>query len=227
MRRPLVLIVALLAVVAGIIPAAAEESTLAQVAPGVGGFMSSNISYVGTLLSDSSGVGARVHVMPDGERRFYVSGAQGLSIYNIDNPALPVLIGAVRDPELRERGRQRLRRRQDRPDERVHRSTRYYYVFHASDPIGPLGQVTITMGDAPPLSAAHIVDCIDDACDYFYGSDGHIYDARQVQRRELVARLEGRHRRDQTGQLQPRQRSQRGGRGRLRPRRRPATPSAS
>ncbi len=187
MRRPLVLIIAMLAIVAGIIPAAAEESTLRQMAPGAGGFMSSNISYVGTLLSDSPGVGARVHEMPDGERRYYVSSVQGVRIYNIDDPALPILIGAFEIPNW------------ENEDVSVSADgktvlmseftgTGYTYVFQVSDPIGPLGQVTITMGDALPLSAAHIVDCIDPACDYFYGSEGQTWDARnKADVRELPA----------------------------------------
>jgi hypothetical protein len=154
----------------------APPSDLVQ-SPGVGGFMSSNIEYVGTLASDSPGVGSAVHDMPDGGRRYYVSSVQGLRIYNIDNPGLPLLIGAF---EVANWENEDVSVSQDGKTVLMSEFTGsgYTYVFQVSDPIGAYGAVTITMGDALPLSAAHIVDCIDDACDYFYGSEGQTWDAR-------------------------------------------------
>jgi hypothetical protein len=183
MSRTLAAVLAALALVATALigttgPAgAAVSADLSQRAPGPGGFLSSNLEYVATLAGDSPGVGGRVHVMPDEERRFYVSSVQGLRIYNIDDPALPILIGAFEIPNW------------ENEDVSVSKDgktvlmseftgTGYTYVFQVSDPVGPLGTVTITLGDALPLSAAHIVDCIDDACDYFYGSEGQTWDAR-------------------------------------------------
>lgn len=178
MRRILIVALSVLGLMATALPTtAAPTATLVQNAPGVGGFMSSNISYVGTLAGDAPGVGGRVHVMPSGERRFYVSSVQGLRIYNIDNPALPILLGAFEvanweneDVSVSADGKTVLMSE--------FTGTGYTYVFSVSDPVGPLGTVAITMGDALPLSAAHIVDCIDDACDYFYGSEGQTWDAR-------------------------------------------------
>jgi hypothetical protein len=191
MSRHLALLVAVLALLGSTLPASAIGGVVADDlsvdAPSPGGFMSSNVDYVATLLSDSPGVGGRVHVMPNGDRRFYVSSVQGLRIYDIDDPALPVLIGAFEIPNW------------ENEDVSVSRDgktvlmseftgTGYTYVFQVSDPVGPLGTVTITLGDALPLSAAHIVDCIDDACNYFYGSEGQTWDARnKADVRELSA----------------------------------------
>ncbi len=182
MRTFLVTVVSLLALAAGMLPAtaldlgsAADDAVLADAAPGPAGFSSDNIDYIGTLATDSSGIGARVHEMPDGEMRFYVSGAQGLSIYNIDNPAFPVLIGRFEIPNF------------ENEDVSVSADGKtvlmseftvngYYYVFTVSDPVLATGQVVITLSGQMVLKGAHIVDCIDDACDYSYGSDGDIYD---------------------------------------------------
>ena len=153
--------------------------------PGAGGFASENITYHATLAADSSGIGARYHVMPDGEARFYVSGAQGLSIYNVDNPAVPVLLGRFEIPNF------------ENEDVSVSADGRtvlmseftldaYYYVFTVSDPILPSGQVLITLEGEILLEGAHIVDCIDDACDWSYGSDGDIYDLSDKSNPTLV-----------------------------------------
>ncbi|MGI9016815.1 MAG: hypothetical protein ACR2HR_06880 [Euzebya sp.] len=143
----------------------------------MGGFSSSNIEYVATLLNDSPGVGGRVHVMPNNDRRFYVSSVQGVRIYDINDPALPILIGALEianweneDVSVSRDGKTVLMSE--------FTGTAYTYVFQVSDPVGPLGNVTISIADALPLSASHIVDCIDDKCDYFYGAEGQIWDAR-------------------------------------------------
>lgn len=159
----------------GVDTAALDTGAAVVRPPGAGGFTSDNIEYLSTLAADASGIGARYHVMPDGERRFYVSGAQGLTIYNVDNPAVPVILGRFEIPNF------------ENEDVSVSADGKtvlmseftldaYYYVFTVSDPILPTGQVLITLEGEILLEGAHIVDCIDDACDWSYGSDGDIYD---------------------------------------------------
>ena len=198
MRTLLAALVALLALAAGVLPATALPSLdatsdtatdvgalLTDAAPGPGGFSSDNMDYLGTLAADASGIGARVHVMPDGERRFYVSGAQGLTIYNVDNPAFPVVLGRFEIPNF------------ENEDVSVSADGRtvlmseftvdaYYYVFTVSDPVVATGQVLITLEGQILLEGAHIVDCIDDACDWVYGSDGDIYDMTDKSDPQLV-----------------------------------------
>src|SRR5687768_2519959 len=94
MRRLALLLV--LAVALGALVPASADSVL-EFEPAVGGFMSPNISYVGTIPIDSPGVGGRV-VKVGNQTRFYVTGVRGLSIYDITNPALPLPMGHVQIP---------------------------------------------------------------------------------------------------------------------------------
>jgi hypothetical protein len=53
-----------------------------------------NVTYHGTIPVDSPGVGGEVVVREDLEKTFfYATGAKGLSIYDVTDPAVPVLAG--------------------------------------------------------------------------------------------------------------------------------------
>ena len=71
-----------------------QPASLMYVDPGAGGFMSTNISYVATLLNESPGVSARVVPVGD-QTRLYVSSAKGLSVYDVTDPGLPLLLGTL------------------------------------------------------------------------------------------------------------------------------------
>ena len=173
MRR-IALVAAMALVLAGLaVPA--NAGTTVYMEPGVGGFMSPNLSYVATIPTDSPGVGARIMTI-NGQRRIYVSSVQGLRVYDITNPALPLLIGALELPHW------------ENEDVTVSKDGKtilmseftgtYMHVISSTDL--PTGKLLLQpVGFLPPTeNGGHIVDCMDDACNYVYGSEGSIIDLR-------------------------------------------------
>lgn len=64
-----------------------------------GPISSDNVTYHGTIPLDSPGVGGRVVTRADlGKTFFYVTGLNGLSIYDITIPTVPVLAGHLPFP---------------------------------------------------------------------------------------------------------------------------------
>src|SRR4051812_42410907 len=55
------------------------------------GLASANVEYIGTIPLDNPGVSGRVVDVGD-QRRLYVSGIPGLSIYDITEPESPMLL---------------------------------------------------------------------------------------------------------------------------------------
>jgi hypothetical protein len=146
---------------------------LVQIPIGPGGFQSENISYEGTLAIDSPGVSARV-VQVGAVRRLYVSTAKSLSVYNVTNPALPLLMGTVafynwenEDLAVSKDGQWVLATE--------FTAGLYLHVFKVTDLPG--GLVAITP-EGTTTGGDHTVECIDDACNYAYGSEGNIWDLR-------------------------------------------------
>lgn len=152
------------------------ESILVQKGPGVGGFMSPNVEYVGTIPIDSPGVGGRM-VKVGNQTRFYVTGLKGLTIYDVTDPSLPVPIGVY--PYYHSQ------------NEDVDVSDDGKRVIISADgsllvPIAPQS-VGIHVIDTSDLSdikeigminaSNHTTTCADAACEWLYGSNGRIYDA--------------------------------------------------
>ena len=177
MRR-LPLLIALLLTV-GVLGAApgSGAATLRQLNPGVGGFMSDNISYLGTLANESPGIGARVVKVGD-QTRFYMTGAKGLSIYDVTNPALPVPLGTLPLPHFQNED-------VDVSDDgsRVIISTD---TAAASPTAGTAGTGIRIIDTSNPMlprevgfggNSNHTTTCADAKCEWLYGSNGRIYDA--------------------------------------------------
>ena len=143
--------------------------SLAQVDPGVGGFMSPNISYLGTIPLDSPGVGARV-VTVQGQRRLYVTGVRGLSIYDLTDPALPLLLSHLELPGWE--------------NEDVAVSADGKTVLVSGDAETYLWVIDTHVVRVPIIRSftvgigGHTVTCADAACNWVYGSSGHIIDLR-------------------------------------------------
>jgi hypothetical protein len=107
----------------------------------------------------------------DGKRLAYVSGAAGLSIYNADDPAKPLLLGHLpmynwenEDIAVSRDGRTAVMTEFD--------GIFYLHVLDVSDPALPhiVGSMV--------LSAAHTVACADYHCTYLFGAEGETYDIR-------------------------------------------------
>lgn len=138
--------------------------------PGVGGFMSPNVTWVATIPLDAPGIGGRV-LQVGAQRLFYVTGAKGLTIYDVTNPAVPVVAGALPLPHFE--------------NESVAVSDDGSTVIITSDPdFGqpPVTYVVDTSVVAAPLVAgvilegSHTATCANAACTYVYGNRGWIYD---------------------------------------------------
>jgi hypothetical protein len=146
---------------------------LVQLPLGPGGFQSANISYEGTLAFDSPGVSARV-MQVGAVRRLYVSTAKSLSVYNVTNPALPLLMGTIafynfenEDLAVSKDGQWVL--------STEFTAGLYLHVFKVTDLPG--GLVALTL-EGTTTGGDHTVECIDDACNYAYGSEGNVWDLR-------------------------------------------------
>ena len=177
MRSRLALLTALAMVAVFAAPVHAVDlgsaSSLVRVDPGAGYFKSDNLEYVGTLPTDAPGVGARI-VTVDGQKRLYMSSVQGLRIYDVTQPAQPVLLGALEIAHW------------ENEDITVSRNGRvvlmseftgtYMHVIEVRDlAAGKLLPVPVGFTEGP---SGHIVDCIDANCDWVYGSEGVIIDLR-------------------------------------------------
>ncbi len=152
------------------LPGAGVPVSVADPAPG--GFMSTNVTWVANLPLDSPGIGGRV-LQVGGQRRFYVTGAKGLSIYDVTNPGLPLVLATLPMPHFE--------------NESVAVSDDGSTVILANDP--GFGQPPLTyVVDASLVNAPHVVGvipegahtttCANAACTHLYSDNGWIYDIR-------------------------------------------------
>ena len=181
LRSAVGMLVAASALLAAMAPPAAASNQapvkLAQLPPGVGGFVSENVSYLGTIPLDSPGVGGRVLKVGD-QVRFYVTGLKGLTIYDVTDPALPVPLGTFayphaqnEDVDVSDDGSRVIISADGALLVPIMPATRGIHVIDTSDPTMPalLGSIS-----APN----HTTTCADAKCKWLYGSSGNIYDAR-------------------------------------------------
>jgi hypothetical protein len=145
----------------------------ADIAPG--GFMSSNVRWLANIPVDNPGVGGRV-VTVKGHPHLYVTGMKGLSIYNLANPSLPVLMGVApvphyqnEDVEVSDDGSTVLISEDDGIS--LCAACGFLYVIDASLPRAPHVISVIN-------ALSHTVSCGDPHCDWVYASTGKTYDLR-------------------------------------------------
>lgn len=146
-----------------------DASPIIQLDIGPGGFMSPNVTYVGTIPIDSPGVGARVVKVGD-QVRFYVTGVTGLTIYDITDPGLPLPLGHLQLPNWENED---VAVSADGGTVLISEFTgTYMHVIDTSNVLAPVPVGFI------PFDAGHIVSCVDKKCDWVYGSEGSIIDLR-------------------------------------------------
>lgn len=178
MRRSILLWpVALLSLASsGMVPAPADSSGLVYDPPAAGSFISDNVTYLGTVPIEA--IGGKMITVGE-QQRFYVTGAPGLVIYDVTNPALPIVIGGLplphfqnEDVDVSDDGSRVIISTDTAnagPDGKV--GTGSVRVIDTSDPASPriLGHIN---------HSNHTSMCADPSCEWLYGSSGRIYDAR-------------------------------------------------
>jgi hypothetical protein len=176
MRRIALLLSLLLVSAASFAPANAG-STLVYKAPGVGGFMSPNVTYVGTIPIDSPGIGGRM-VQVGTQKRFYVTGARGLTVYDVTNPALPIPLGALEAPHWENED---VSVSADGNTVIISVEAGAMYVIDAS--ALPVLKIvgTATFG-------GHTSSCVTPNCEWVYSSGGNIYDLRDKTKPVMISR---------------------------------------
>jgi hypothetical protein len=143
-----------------------------EAGPGPGGFTSPNVTWVANVPLDAPAIGGRVLTVK-GQRRFYVSGTKGLSIYDVSNPALPIPLGTLANPHFE--------------NESVAVSDDGGTMILTSDP--GFGQppvtyvIDTTLVTAPHIASvitkgAHTVTCANAKCSHIYGDTGWVFDIR-------------------------------------------------
>jgi hypothetical protein len=153
----------------------APDSVLTFKDPGVGGFMSPNVTYIGTIPTDMPGVGGRMLKVGD-QMRFYVTGGSGLTIYDVTEPELPIPLGTLAFPHWQNEdvdvsddgGRVIISADGQYQGATVMPRNVGINVIDASDPSDPV--VVASLADSN-----HTVTCADPACEWLYGSSGKIY----------------------------------------------------
>ena len=142
------------------------------------GIMSDNVLYLGTI-PEAPGIGGRV-LKVGNQTRFYTTGAQGLSIYDVTIPIAPVLLGKLPLPHFQNED-------VDVSDDgsRVIISTDTVAVAPStSSPASNGIRIIDTSNPALPTpigfigDSNHTTTCADPKCEWLYGSDGGIFDAR-------------------------------------------------
>lgn len=177
--------VAVTLLVAGAVPATALPGTdidssrsLVKYMPPNGAVISSNMLYLGTI-PETPGIGGRV-LKVGNQTRFYFTGAQGLSIYDVTIPVAPILLGHLPLPHFQNED-------VDVSDDgkRVIISTDT--VAASPSPSGTFGtgiRIIDTTNPALPMQVGfigqsnHTTTCADPKCEWLYGSGGGLYDAR-------------------------------------------------
>jgi hypothetical protein len=138
------------------------------VTPGVA---SENLTYLGTIPLDAPGVGARL-VTVDGQRRLYVSGVPGVSIYDVTAPATPALLGHLALPNW-ENEDVSVSADGDWTIVTEFNGFLYVHIVDTRNPRVPLLASTLVLE-----TAGHTSECLDPGCDWVYGSEGQILDLR-------------------------------------------------
>lgn len=143
-----------------------------QLDAGPGGYMSRNLSYVATIPLDSPGVGAKLLTV-GAQKRLYVTGISGASIYDVTNPGIPLLLGHLPLPNWENESVSVSRDGNTMlisGDEQI--GLHWLYVIDTTIVNAPHPVARLAVG------GGHTVTCMDDPCNWVYGSRGDIIDLR-------------------------------------------------
>jgi hypothetical protein len=188
------LVVALTA--AMVAPAAGADVLLRAASPvvvidDVPPLSSGNVTYHGTIPLDSPGVGGQVVNHANGKKYFYVTGAKGLSIYDVADPALPIPVSFTpfphaqnEDLKVSEDGTRAMIAADGSILVPIAPTSPGIHLFDTSDPANPT-----MIGSTAPLwngtgtgtgTSEHTAECAVPDCSVIYGRTGRIYDATDL-----------------------------------------------
>lgn len=149
---------------------------------------SDNVTYHGTIPFDSPAVGGEVVERPDLDRTFfYVTGLKGLSIYDVTEPAVPVLAGHLpfahsqnEDLKVSDDGRTAVIAADGSLLLPVSPVTTGITVIDVSNPAVPRivassNDRVMGRGTAGGI-AEHTAECANEDCSVIYGRTGRIYE---------------------------------------------------
>lgn len=153
---------------------------------------SDNVEYLGTIPLDSPGVGGELVEHADGETYFYATGAKGLTIYDVSDPALPFPVSVTpfphaqnEDLKVSEDGTRAVISADGSIAVPVMPATTGIHVFDTSDVTEPVllaSSNPAVNGDGVGTGRGeHTAECADADCKWIYGSSsGQIYDATKA-----------------------------------------------
>ena len=200
MRKLGVLVSAMVLAAAVMSPAAAVQDSAAVYDPPErsGPVSSDNVTYHGTIPLDSPGVGGDVVTHKNGKRYFYATGLKGLTIYDISNPALPILASVTpfphsqnEDLKVSDDGTRAVISADGSLLVPVAPATTGIHVFDTSNPALPATLVAssnpkvLGTGTGNPVAGEHTAECAEATCTIIYGSSGRIYDASKREITEI------------------------------------------
>ena len=152
---------------------------------------SDNVTYHGTIPLDSPGVGGEVVNHANGKKYFYATGAKGLSIYDVADPALPVPVSVTpfphaqnEDVKVSDDGTRTLIAADGSILVPVAPTSPGVHLFDTSDPanpkmIGSSASLWNGTGNSTGQSE-HTAECAVSDCSVIYGRTGRIYDATDL-----------------------------------------------
>jgi hypothetical protein len=153
---------------------------------------SPNVEYVGTIPLDAPGIGGELVHHADGGTYFYATGAKGLTIYDVSDPAQPVPVSVTpfphaqnEDLKVSDDGTRAVIAADGAIAVPVMPLTTGVHVFDTSDVTAPeliASTNPAVMGTGAGTGRGeHTAECADAACEWIYGSSsGQIYDATKA-----------------------------------------------
>ena len=154
----------------GAVPAAGPDIQR----PAIPLLTSDNVEYVGYVPLDVPAISGALREV-GGTRLFYVWGIKGLSIYNVNAPDLPTLVGHLslpasqgEDLQVSADGKRAIVVADGGSSTPVPANTGMH-VIDTSNPASPVKVTTLS------TAANHAAQCADDACEWLYGDRGSIY----------------------------------------------------
>ena len=183
---------AAVALTVAVLPGATAAADAAAVPPVPGqAITTGNVTFHGTIPIDAPGVGGEVVVRDDlgGKKFFYVTGAYGLSIYDVTEPLAPELSGHLAFPhsqnedlKVSDDGTRAVLAADGSLPFSPNYVTTGVHIVDTTDVTNPVlvgSTSTLVRGDGAGTGASeHTVACADATCDFLYGSTtGNIYDA--------------------------------------------------